>query len=241
MGEVSDRDVTTMRANRPFSLGRVSNIRALLIQAGYRENRHFRLYLGIRVLITVVALGAALLASGLKSSVLLFSVPTLAFYITEFALMRMVRDRQKRIRFGLIDALDLTVLCVETGLLPLQAIEHAAGELEQKRPDLCQELHLVCHEMRAGGTLDEALYSMSERTGLGEISEMSEMVRAEPIRFSEILRNCAHVLRVDYSRQAKPRKMALALVVFGAVFVFPMILIITLGPTLIELYRTLTS
>jgi len=89
--------------------------------------------------------------------------------------------------------------------------------------------------------LDEALYSMSERTGLGEISEMSEMVRAEPIRFSEILRNCAHVLRVDYSRQAKPRKMALALVVFGAVFVFPMILIITLGPTLIELYRTLTS
>jgi tight adherence protein C len=58
--------------------------------------------------------------------------------------------RIKRLRNGLPDALDLLVVCVESGLGLAPAIERVARELEFSHTDLAQELSLVNAEMRAG-------------------------------------------------------------------------------------------
>jgi tight adherence protein C len=102
----------------PFSPDQVSRIRALLIQAGYHEYRHFILYLGVRALIALLGLGAVIFISGLNSALLLVVVAGMGFFIPRFILKTMIGGRQKRIRLGLIDFFDLAALCVEAGLIP---------------------------------------------------------------------------------------------------------------------------
>src|SRR6266705_3440151 len=46
---------------------------------------------------------------------LLVGVPALGFFLPRFFLKRAMKERQRRIRLGLPDALDLTVICVEAG------------------------------------------------------------------------------------------------------------------------------
>lgn len=230
-----------MGSRLPFSPDQVSRIRALLIQAGYHEYRHFILYLGIRALIALLGLAAVLLISGLNSPLLLAGMTWLGFFIPHFILKRMIRDRQKRIRLGFIDAFDLTALCVEAGLAPLKAMKRVAEDLRHRHPELSDELYLVCREIHAGYSWDEALCDMSERTGVGEIRELSELMRAEPLGVVRVLQTCADSLRVERGQHATAKAMVPALVVFGAVFILPVILVVTLGPALIELYRSLVS
>jgi tight adherence protein C len=218
----------------------VSRIRALLIQAGYPDYRYFVLYVGIRVLFAVVGFVSALLISGTKSPPLLIGVTALGFFIPRFILKGMIGGRQKRIRLGLIDFFDLTALCVGAGLFPLQAMKRVAKDLRHTYPELSAEVYLVCCEIQAGYSLDEALWSMSERTGVGEIEELSELIRAEPLGVVRVLQTCADFLRVERGQHAKAKTMVPALVVFGVVFTFPLVLVVTLGPAVIQLYRTLT-
>jgi pilus assembly protein TadC len=140
-----------------FSLDQVSRIRAMLIQAGCRESRHLILYLGIRAVITLLGFGAVLLVTGLNSPLLLVGVTALSFSMTRFILKRIIRDPRSAIRLGFIDALDLTALCIDAGLAPLQTMKHAAEDLRHRHPELRDELYLVCRDMYAGYTWDEAL------------------------------------------------------------------------------------
>jgi tight adherence protein C len=230
-----------MGSQLPVSPDQVSCIRALLIQAGYPGYRYFILYLGTRALVALLGLAAVWLISGLNSPLLLAGMTWLGFFIPHFIVKGMIRGRQKRIRLGLIDSFDLTTLCVEAGLLPLQAMKRVAEDLRHTHPELSDELYLVYCEMQAGCSWDEAFCGMSARTGVGEIGELSELLRAEPLGIVGVLQTCADSLRVERLQQAEPKMMAPALVAFLGAVILPVILVITLGPALIQLYRTLMS
>ena len=103
---------------------------------------------------------------------LLAGVPGLGFFIPRFLLKRMIRDRQQRIRIGLADALDLTVICVEAGLALDQAMLRVGQDLHHAHPDLSDEFHLVNLEMRAGKPRAEALRNLVDRTGVDDIRSL---------------------------------------------------------------------
>ena len=230
-----------MGSQVPLSPDQVSRTRALLIQAGHPEYRHFVLYLGSSAVVALLGLAAVLFIGGLKSPLLLAGMTWLGFFMPYFILKNMIARRQKRIRLGLIDFFDLTGLCVEAGLFPLQAMKRVAKDLRLEHPELSDEVQLVCREVQAGYSWDEAFCGMSARTGVGEIEELSELIRAEPLGIVGVLQTCADSLRTERRQHAKPERMVPALVVFGTVFILPVIVVVTLGPALIELYRTLMS
>jgi len=134
----------------PLSPSDVSRTRAWLIQAGLREPRHASYYFGSRLLLAVLGLAGVVAFSGFDSLPLLVCVPALGFFIPRFILKRMIKDRQRRIRIALPDALDLTVICVEAGLALDQALMRVGKDLHHAHPDLSDEFHLVNLEMRAG-------------------------------------------------------------------------------------------
>ena len=72
-------------------------------------------------------------------------------------LKRMIKDRQQRIKLGLPDALDLTVICVEAGLALDQALMRVGEDLQHAHGELSDEFHMVNLEMRAGKPRAEAL------------------------------------------------------------------------------------
>ncbi len=65
---------------------------------------------------------AVFLVSGFSSPLLMVGVFAFGFFIPRFLLKRKIKERQMRIRLGLPDALDLTVICVEAGLALDQAL-----------------------------------------------------------------------------------------------------------------------
>jgi tight adherence protein C len=230
----------------PMSPSEVSRTRGWLIQAGYREPRHLTLYLGVRVFTALLALGGVLLFSGVDSPLLLVGLPALGFMLPRFILKRMIHDRQMRIRLALPDALDLAVICVEAGLALDQAMMRVGEDLQHAHPDLSNEFHMVNLEMRAGKPRAEALHNLVTRTGVDDIKSLvGTLVQTDRFGTSvtQALRVHSDSLRTERRQRAEEQaaKTTIKMVPPLVIFVLPSIIVVTLGPAIISLYRTLTA
>jgi len=228
----------------PLSPSDVSRTRRWLIQAGYREPRHLTIYVGSRLACAFVALVTVLATSGLESPVLLVSVTAFGFFLPRFALKRKIQRRQQRIKLGLPDALDLTVICVEAGLALDQAMMRVGQDLHHAHPELSEEFHLVNLEMRAGKPRAEALRNLVERTGVDDIrSLVGTLIQTDRFGTSvaQALRVHSDSLRTERRQRAEEQaaKTTIKMVIPLVLFVLPSIIFVTLGPAVIQLIRTL--
>jgi tight adherence protein C len=229
----------------PASPTEVSRTRAWLIQAGYRDPRHVTAYFGVRSLLALVFLGGALLSgAGIDSPMLLIGLPAFGFFIPRFFLKRMIRNRQRRIRLALADALDLTVICVEAGLALDQALARVGQELHHAHPDLSDEFHLVNLEMRAGKPRAEALRNLAARTGVDDLRALvATLVQTDRFGTSvaQALRVHSDSLRTERRQRAEEQaaKTTIKMVPPLVIFVLPSIIFVTLGPAVIQLIRML--
>jgi tight adherence protein C len=226
----------------PLSPSEVSRTRAWLIQAGYRDQRHLTIYVGSRVLLALLGLAVA---AGIGSSIyVMVGAAAFGFFLPRFILKRMIRDRQMRIRLGLPDALDLTVICVEAGLALDAALMRVGQDLHHAHPDLSSEFHLINLEMRAGKPRAEALRNFALRTGVDDIRSLVAML-VQTDRFgtsiAQALRIHSDSLRTERRQRAEEEaaKTTIKMVIPLVVFVLPSILFVTLGPAVIQLMRTL--
>jgi len=230
----------------PLSPDDSNRTRSWLIQAGYREQRHVTVYQGVRVLFAVIGFLSVALISGLKSPPLLLGVTALGFFIPRFFLKRKISDRQTRIRLGMPDALDLTVICVEAGLSLDQAMMRVGEDLRHAHPDLADEFYLMNLELRAGKPRAEALRNLYNRTGVDDIKALvTTLVQTDRFGTSvaQALRVHSDSLRTERRQRAEEQaaKTTIKMVPPLVVFVLPSIIIVTLGPAIIQLYRTLVS
>ena len=228
----------------PLSPADVSRTRGWLIQAGYRDARHVTYYFGSRVALAFLGLAGVVLFSGFSSLFMLAGVTGLGFFIPRFALKRMIKHRQQRIRVGLADALDLTVICVEAGLALDQAMMRVGRDLHYAHSDLSDEFHLVNLEMRAGKPRAEALRNLVIRTGVDDIrSLVTTLVQTDRFGTSiaQALRVHSDSLRTERRQRAEEQaaKTTIKMVPPLVVFILPSIIFVTIGPAVIELIREL--
>jgi tight adherence protein C len=228
----------------PLSPADLSRTRAWLIQAGFRDAVHVNYYFGARVLMAAIGFAGVVLFSGFDNVFLLAGIPGLGFFLPRFILKRMIRDRQQRIRIGLPDALDLTVICVEAGLALDQALMRVGQDLHHAHPDLSDEFHLVNLEMRAGKPRAEALRNLVERTGVDDIrSLVGTLIQTDRFGTSvaQALRVHSDSLRTERRQRAEEQaaKTTIKMVPPLVVFVLPSIMFVTIGPAVIDLIRQL--
>jgi tight adherence protein C len=222
----------------------VSRTRRWLIQAGYRETRHLTVYVGSRLAMAIFALALVIATSGFNSPILMVSVGAFGFFLPRFMLKRMIKGRQQRIKLGLPDALDLTVICVEAGLALDQALMRVGTDLHHAHPELSDEFHLVNLEMRAGKPRAEALRNLVERTGVDDLrSLVGTLIQTDRFGTSiaQALRVHSDSLRTERRQRAEEQaaKTTIKMVIPLVLFVLPSIIFVTLGPAIIELIRTL--
>ncbi len=228
----------------PLSPADVSRTRRWLIQAGFRDAIDVNYYFGARVLAASVAFLGVVAFLGFNNLPLLIGVTALGFILPRFFLKRMIRDRQNRIRLGLPDALDLTVICVEAGLALDQALMRVGQDLHHAHPDLSDEFHLVNLEMRAGKPRAEALRNLVERTGVDDIrSLVGTLIQTDRFGTSvaQALRVHSDSLRTERRQRAEEQaaKTTIKMVPPLVIFVLPSIIFVTIGPAVIELIRQL--
>lgn len=219
----------------------------LLIHAGYRSANAPTLYYGAKGVAIVLLPVAVLLASPLfptlpTKKLLLFAA--LAGYFGSLAcsiwLDAQVEKRQRALRAGFADALDLLVVCVESGLGLAPALQRVADDLAVSHPELGEELALVNAEMRAGVDRGVALKNLAERTGLDDIRGLTALL-VQTMRFGTSI---ADALRV-YSEEFRDKRTQAAeeqAAKIGTKMIFPLVLclfpsffLVAIGPAVIGL------
>jgi tight adherence protein C len=229
----------------PRSPEGISKSALMLMQAGYREPRHLTIYTGLRLLFAGVAfLGTLLSGVGLRSPLLLVSIPLLAFLFPRFLLLRRRKARQMRIRLALADALDLLTICVEAGLGLDHGIKRVGDELKHAHPDLSSELDLVNLEMRAGKSRSESLRNLALRTGVDDVKSLVAVL-VQTDRFgtsiAQALRVHSDCLRTERRQRAEEAaaKTTIKMVPVLVLFLFPSMFIVSIGPAFIQMIRHL--
>jgi tight adherence protein C len=154
-----------------------------------------------------------------------------------------VARRQKRLRDGFPEALDMLVICVEAGLGLTGAIARVADELKYSRPELAAELDIVNAEMRTGVDREVALENLNARTGLVEIRGLVSLL-VQTLRFGT---GIADSLRV-YSSEFRDQRMQAAeeragkigtKLIFPLIFCeFPAFFLIAVGPAALLLMES---
>jgi tight adherence protein C len=157
-----------------------------------------------------------------------------------FVLRKLIERRVRSIRNGFPDALDLLVVCVESGLGLASAIQRVADELFVSHPELAFELSTVNAEIRAGMPREQALRNLADRTGLPDIKGLVGLL-VQTMRFGT---SVSDALRI-YSDEFRDKRMQLAeeqaakmgtKLVFPLIFcMFPVFFIVAIGPAVLSI------
>ena len=224
----------------PVSSLQVSQTRALLIQAGYRSPQHVTIYRGLRVLFAALGFLCVFSFTGFDSPLLLLGVFGFGFFIPRFLLKRKLKERQRLIRLGLSDGLDLTVICVEAGLSLDQAMTRVGTDLSHAHPELSAEFHLFDLETRAGKPRIEALRNLADRTGVDDIRALvATLIQTDRFGTSvaQALRVHSDSLRTERRQRAEEQaaKTTVKMIIPLVLFVMPSLIFVTIGPAVIQL------
>ena len=155
-------------------------------------------------------------------------------------LQRILENRMKALRNGFPDALDLLVVCVESGLGLAAAIQRVAEELEVSHPELAFELLLVNAEIRVGMPRERALKNLADRTGLEDIRGLVALL-VQTMRFgtgvADALRVYSEEFRDKRTQKAEEQaaKMGTMLVFPLVLFMFPIFFIVAIGPAVLKI------
>lgn len=228
-------------------------IERLLILAGFRDPKAISIFFGMKTLLALTlpfiwAFFAAWLPSLSSNQVLLvaFALIFVGLLAPNRWLVYRVEQRQRRLREGFPDALDLLVICVEAGLGLTAAIERVATELRFTHAELAADLALVNMETRAGVDREVALHSLNDRTGLPEIRGLVSLL-AQTLRFGTGIADSLRVYSAEFRDQRMQRAEERAAKI-GTQLVFPLILClfpsffaVAVGPAAIRLLEAFAN
>lgn len=242
--------VSRIGSAAPTSSRNLPQLKRRLVRAGFRSIHAARYFQGIRM-VTTPSFGIFALLWGWRTHIpgdnLVLSVGAAAMlgYLApmQYLLMR-IRRRQKAIARGLPNALDLMVVCVESGLGIDQTMLQVAKELQSAYPEICSEFTVMNLELRAGKRRAEALHNLSDRCGVDDVKKLVAVL-VQTDRFgtsiAQCLRGHADYLRTMARQRAEERASKLAVKLVFPIFfcVLPSLFVVTIGPVMTRLVRDL--
>jgi tight adherence protein C len=221
-----------------------------LVRAGYRGINAARYFQGARLVAAAgFAIGALVWTwhSGATLQNVLWSMAAgamLGSIAPAQFLNWSIRRRQKAIAKGLPNALDLMVVCVESGLGIDQTTLQVARELQTAHPEICSEFTVLNLEMHAGKRRAEALHNLADRTDVEEVKKLVAVL-VQTDRFgtsiAQCLRGHADYLRILARQKAEEQASKLAVKLVFPIFfcVLPSLFVVTIGPVMTRLVRDL--
>ena len=222
----------------PKSQAEVSVIQQRLIRAGYRGESAIKIFYGVKILVPVALFLLAAVIGRNSNFFLYIAALGIGFLVPDFWLGNRIKSRQKRIRLGLPDALDMMVVCVEAGLGVDQATSRTAHELRLAQPVICDELGIIVLEQHAGRPRSEAWKHFADRTDVDSVRNLvTVLVQSEQFGTSiaKTLRVHSDTLRTQRRQRVEEQaaKTTIKLIFPLVLFIFPSLFLVTLGPALI--------
>ncbi|MBN1687712.1 MAG: type II secretion system F family protein [Candidatus Omnitrophica bacterium] len=242
------------RRTEKFSTGEtpeeIRNAELLKDEFAYRKG-HFRRYFEFSVhpsfkqlvMFSIIWVGLAVfvfvkleIAVLAKIVLLLFAGMILMRVLSKAA----VKARSEELKKELPGALELVVICMESGLSINAAFLRVSNELHNSPLGL--ELRQTFNEIEAGATLEDALRDFAKRTGMAEVNAIAvSIVQAQKMGtpISGTLRVQVDSLREKMKMQLKEQIMKIPIkILFPLIFfIFPVLFILILGPAVISVFE----
>ena len=226
-----------------------SAMRQRLRMAGFRGDGPVVAFLALRFLLPL----AMFAASGLYVFVLLdlqkpfvvkwaicVAAACVGYYGPAIYIKNLIDKRQEAMRRAWPDALDLMLICVESGMSIEGALRKVASEISSQSVELAEELSLTTAEMSYLADRRKAFENLSERTGVDSIRQaVTTLVQAEKHGTSlgqslRVLAQESRDLRMNLAEKkaaALPPKLTVPMIVFF----LPVLFGVILGPAGIQI------
>jgi tight adherence protein C len=222
--------------------------RAMLVQAGYRGQAPYVTYLFFRMLMPAVML----IFTALYIFVILdldqppmikvgicLAATYLGMHVPSLFLKNRIQHRQLSIRRAFPDALDLLLICVESGMSVEAGFKRVAAEIGTQSIALAEELTLTTAELSYLQDRRQAYQNLATRTNLEGVKSVC-MALQQAERYGTPMATTLRVMSQENRdmRMAEAEKKAAGLppklTVPMIVFFLPVLFIVILGPAAIR-------
>ncbi|TLU61469.1 type II secretion system F family protein [Thalassotalea litorea] len=223
-----------------------SEAKRLLIHAGFHSESALKIYNALKLLLLLISAGICTVVLRLLPDLsLMWTVYLLALivgvaYLLPGTILTYLADkRMQGLRKHFPDALDLLVVCCESGLGLMESFQRVSNELKVAHPVLSHELNLVCSKVRVGYSLQEALHEFSERTGLEDIRGLNSVI-VQSLKLGTGIASTLRIYAEEYrdkriqEAEEKAAKLAVKMV-FPMIFcIWPAFFIVAVGPAILK-------
>lgn len=220
----------------------------LLVQAGFRQPGAIFVLVAAKLLALLLIPLLMWLSSDdtfnlyLLSKLTIFSL--LGSMAPEWWLKRRAQQKMEQLRAAVPDAVDLMVICAESGLHIDAMLERVAADVQEWSPTLAEELRYTHADIQVGSDRSDALMALAERTQVSEIRHLvTALVQADqygtPLvkALKDIARETRrlHLLNVEERIGRIPATISLPLMIFVLI---PLVVLLA-GPSIVMLIRSL--
>ncbi|MFC2028523.1 type II secretion system F family protein [Chloroflexota bacterium] len=215
-------------AGNPGNIGASSFLAMRFVSAGF-----------FGVMLFVIFLGSSTWPVSRELIVTIIFI-VLGFFFPQLWLQSKIERRQKEIRKGLPDALDLLTICVEAGLGFDAAMSKVGDKWEN---EISLSFARALREIQLGKARREALKIMADRVDLPEMTSfVAAIIQSEALGVSmaRVLRIQSDQMRIKRKQRAEEQaeKAPVKMILPMGIFIFPSILIVLLTPALMRIVTT---
>lgn len=234
----------------PTSLQDANRLRMRLSQAGLRSEYATTVFLAAKVCCLATGFflgGGAILLAGDFSQQAITRVVLFAgggLFLPDLVLRLITKRRHEQLFFGLPDAIDLMVVCVEAGLGLDRAMQKVADEMQKSFPAVSHEFELSTLHLQMGIPRIQVFRELGQRNGEDDLRSLASVL-IHASRFGTgiglALRNHGDAMRIRRRQMAEERasKSAVKLIFPLVLFIFPAIFVVLVGPAAIDIVRFL--
>jgi tight adherence protein C len=227
--------------------------RALLVQAGYRGQAPYITFLFFRLVMPAVMLLASLFYVFVVIELdqptfvklgLCIGATYLGMHLPMLFLKNKITRRQLSMRRAFPDALDLLLICVESGMSIEAGFKRVAEEIGSQSVPLTEELTLTTAELSYLQDRRQAYENLAKRTNLEGVKSVC-MALQQAERYGTPMAQTLRVMAQENRdmRMAEAEKTAAALppklTVPMILFFLPVLFVVILGPAAIKVMETM--
>ena len=224
----------------------LAQLEQTLLRAGLRPNTALSLFVSVKlVLVAILPLlvWVALLGIGASGRIQMLGAAIAAGLglVSPDMVIRHNRGAHlKRLEAGLADALDLMVICAESGLGLEPAIQRVGQEIRHAHPAVADEFDQTTNEFQLNPDPRIALLSLGQRTGLVTYQRLG-MTMLQSVQYGTPLSQALRVLSSEMRDEMltrfeeKAAKLPVLLTMPMIVFILPTIFIVVGGPAVIQI------
>ena len=221
----------------------------LLIRAGFRQPSQMNMFLAAKLILPFVLFFVAIFYTffvtnkegpAMINIMISVCVGGLGFYLPQIIVQNKASKRQLSIKRAWPDALDLLLICVESGMSLEASLKKVALEVGIQSPELAEEFTLTTAELSYLQERRQAHENLAKRTGLDIVKAVTmALIQAE--RYGTPLATALRALSQESRdmRMAEAEKKAASLppklTVPMIIFFLPVLFAVIMGPAFIQI------